>query len=300
MKQIFTLFYITFLCYSFSIHAQSFNHGDLKNAQILCNTAPVRIANLPDAGQDHQEMSISSCFPEGASESNTHWLRWTAANTAILNFSIVPLKSDDDIDFILIQLNDNNMNHTVLRCMGSGRRLGESIPNDEACSGATGLKLLADPVENADFGCSSGAGSFLSEIVLDQGKQYALLIHNYHSSDGVLIEFGGDIQFAPQPDLCTNVQNDEVISLSSGDLRFYDAFPNPAHDHVQVKVDLPEPSKGTCQLLDPHGRLLRAQTLDFQGGIQQINVSLEALPSGIFFLKIKLGDALHLTRIVKN
>jgi hypothetical protein len=276
-------------------HAQD-GHGDLSHAQYVCSTAPLAIPSLPGPGQDAGELSLAPCFPATAAETNSHWLRWRAANDGLLHFSIVPLQPGQDLDFVLFRLGGDGP--TPLRCMASGRRLGELVPDDLHCLGATGLRPAPGPLESAPPGCPPGADAFLDGLVLEPGAEYALLLHNHRAAGGAMIEFGGTAQFEPAGPGCAEVPSVDVPGLWLGQATFEQARPNPARDRVLVGVSLPEAVQGGWQLVDVRGRPLRNGDLRLAEGQHTLSVPLDGVPPGPVFLKVVLGDSAYLARIV--
>lgn len=167
---------------------------DCFSASILCDTTPFVVQAVTGAGVDPDE-ARNSCL--GIidfinSEDQSTWFKWEAANDGILEFVLTPLKADDDIDFVLYELPgglDDCENKIVLRCMAT------------ACLGPTGLSANSNEIEE-DANCDPGEDGFVSALLQDSGKAYALLINNFTSSGiGFAFEFGGTAEFAgPQVD----------------------------------------------------------------------------------------------------
>ena len=167
---------------------------DCNTASVLCDTTAFVVQTVTGAGQDPDE-ARNSCLgvlQDLNSEQQSTWFKWEAANDGMLEFTLTPLDSRDDIDFVVYELPgglDDCANKVVLRCMAT------------ACLGPTGLNLSStDDVE--DSNCDAGEDGFVRAVQMETGKAYALLVNNFTSSGvGFSFEFGGTAEFAgPIPD----------------------------------------------------------------------------------------------------
>jgi len=117
--------------------------ADCPTGQVLCNNGPMTVDFVSGEGLDANELSNvcgrTGCQP---TEYQSSWLKWKAATSGTLTFSITPLNPSDDIDFVLFELPnglDNCTGRVSLRCMSSGENIGQPISNWVACTGATGF-----------------------------------------------------------------------------------------------------------------------------------------------------------------
>ena len=166
---------------------------DCFSGSVLCDKSPFVVQFVTGGGIDPDE-AANSCIGGlfGDSEMQSTWFKWTAENNGTLTFTITPLKSNDDIDFVLYLL-PNGINDctdkTLIRCMAT------------ACEGPTGLNLTSTDLEE-DLNCDPGEDGFIKYIDMVAGESYALLINNFtESGTGFNIEFGGSGDFrGPVPE----------------------------------------------------------------------------------------------------
>ncbi len=164
---------------------------DCNTASYLCNKNPITKDTVNGSGVIQE--GYGSCidlFSYGP-ERNSAWYTWKAANSGTLTFTINPNFPEDDIDFVVYELLNNDCNNkTILRCEASG---------GYGCHGATGINLTStDTVEGA--GCGYGQDNFVKYIDMIAGRTYALLVNNWSMShvglnNGFTINFGGSGNF---------------------------------------------------------------------------------------------------------
>lgn len=80
----------------------------------------------------------------------------------------------------------------------------------------------------------------------------------------------------------------------------FEVYPNPATDQVFVSVNSTEEFEGRLQVTDITGQTMLSQTKTFYQGEQQINLNINSLPTGIYFLNIQTGKKLVSRKIVKK
>jgi len=186
--------------------------SDCPDAVILCDKSPFQVESLTTAGNDATELNG---FPGACltSEFNSSWYKWTCDQPGTLNFILTPNNyvpgfESDDIDFALFELPnglDDCANKELIRCMASGANgqngVTDPFPTWEICNGPTGLSPTDGDLSELP-GCQPGNNNFASEIVMEAGKSYALVVMNFSTSGlGFSIEFGGTGTFlGPEPD----------------------------------------------------------------------------------------------------
>lgn len=75
-------------------------------------------------------------------------------------------------------------------------------------------------------------------------------------------------------------------------------YPNPASNHMTIDFNLPEHmSNGTIELLDVNGRILISQKLD-DAATQPVTLDVHALSSGIYLLKVMIGETVMTQQVV--
>ena len=179
---------------------------DCQTAAILCDTSFFVVDRVVGAGQviDEARNTCLGAIEQISSESQSTWFKWEAGNDGLLEFTLTPLNTNDDIDFVLFELPDgidNCDNKMVVRCNGT------------ACLGSTGLRAGSTDLEE-DFDCNPGEDGFLAPLQMTTGKAYALLVNNFDNSGvGFSFEFGGtgllagpipDFQLDPNVDISCN------------------------------------------------------------------------------------------------
>jgi SprB repeat/CHU_C Type IX secretion signal domain len=173
--------------------------SDCPTASLLCDKSPFVVRSVTGAGRNTREMDDAECFRGGAAsnlESNSTWFAWTCSRSGPLEFTLTPLNSLDDLDFVLYELPNGVRNcngKRVLRCMASGETQGQ---NSDRCLGPTGLRS-GDSDTEAPSGCpASTRDAFLAPFNMVAGRSYALVINNFTSTgNGFSIEFGGTGEF---------------------------------------------------------------------------------------------------------
>ena len=182
--------------------------GDCSTAVVLCDKSPITIPFVNGVGLNANEVNGSSC--DNASgcrfvEQSSTWYKWTCKDPGTLGFVLTPLNPDDDLDFILFELPnslDDCNNKRELRCMFSGENVGSPMSEWQACTGPTGIRK-GETSTGESCGCSPGDNNFVSEIEMEAGKSYALVINNFtESGSGFTLEFTGTGTFlGPNADI---------------------------------------------------------------------------------------------------
>ncbi len=279
--------------------------GDCPGAYLLCDhTKTIQIAQVPDAGRNDREIAATRCADWPFPESNVAWFKWEIAKGGALAFTLLPLRADDDLDFVLYRLDgplDDCDQRTEQRCMYAGANPG-ARESDRPCTGATGLAGYAgDQGEN--IGCKPGADNFLAPIETKAGERYALFVNNFRSAGGFLLEFSGDCAFKNLGPGCNALVSDPAF-LRTGDgapWHFSPAYPNPAANRVSVDIDALDSAEGEWQLIDAKGALLQTQPVSLRPGKNRVDAKLDALAPGVYFLRIRLGEtAAYLGRFYKG
>lgn len=213
MKKIVSLFLHLGLFLSFS-NAQD-HFSDCEGAIILCEKADLVVKKFFGTGQEISEVGFSSCS-ERLKEQNSIWLKWQVEKSGLIEFTITPLKSDDDIDFILYRLDDLILNCTKkseVRCMASGGNIGGLNDRETQCLGRTGLMRTASDIRESE-GCNIGHDNYLSAIDVEQGQNYILYINNYTSNNGFKLEWDGEATFTKPAEIELPMDNETKMSKS--------------------------------------------------------------------------------------
>lgn len=277
------------------------SYGDCSNAQVLCDKMPVVLQTLPDAGADDHEVGATTCLTENFPETNSAWFKWTIEKAGTLEFTILPLDEHDDIDFVVYHLPGSLQNcagKQELRCMLAGQILGEGSPADQACTGATGLTAGADYFSEGR-GCSDGASNFLAPLDVVPGESYLLLVNNFRSSLGFMLEFGGTCTFRPVPGFCATTEV-PVLHNFSKQIVVSGVQPNPTVGDASIHLQASEAFSGTMILADVHGRVLESRPIEVLPGDNVVTLAAASLSQGVYFVKLRLGDRVYLSRFYKG
>lgn len=91
-----------------------------------------------------------------------------------------------------------------------------------------------------------------------------------------------------------DVSTDEADALTE-----LEAFPNPTSGGLTLRLALPSPTEVSVRLFDVNGRLLTRREM---GTVTEINESLPLgeVPPGMYFLRVRAGEAIRTLRIVRN
>lgn len=192
--------------------------SDLEIASVLCDKSKFVIQQVVGTGNDNDEaegtcLDVQSFFgPVTTSEQSSTWFTWIAANDGTLEFTIDPLKADDDIDFVVYEL-PNGLNNSegkiALRCMAT------------ACEGPTGLSVNStDDTEDSD--CDPGEDGFVRALDMKEGVAYGVLINNFsESGNGFSMEFGGTGEFqGPEPQIDAIINSDNNVICAGEEITF--------------------------------------------------------------------------------
>ncbi|MEQ8702564.1 MAG: gliding motility-associated C-terminal domain-containing protein [Phaeodactylibacter sp.] len=162
--------------------------SDCPDAAILCNQDPFVIPQVLSGGNDPSEADDAGCLNIAGLpvETFSTWFVWTAAEDGSLTFSLTPINATDDLDFVLYEFPNGPgdcSGKTVLRCMAS------------SCFGPTGLNESALDISEPP-GCGPGQDNFLSEIQMEAGVTYGLMVNNFSQTTiGFEVAFGGTGSF---------------------------------------------------------------------------------------------------------
>ncbi|MBL7774461.1 MAG: T9SS type A sorting domain-containing protein, partial [Saprospiraceae bacterium] len=283
------------------LHSQS-SPIDCAHATILCNKEAVVVSALENPGQQGAKASAETCQGETFPTTNFTWFKWTVESAGTLEFTLLPLNEHDDLDFVLYRLPgglERCAGKTAERCMLAGEMLGADTPDEQACTGATGLLATAAGTTGTS-GCAGGSGNFLAALEVEAGVSYALVVNNFRATGGFLLEFGGSCRFEKTAEPCRTSELPVLHNLSDGRLRVSPVFPNPATEQIALELDSPAAATGSAWLIDAQGRLVEDRPIALPAGASQLRFEVAALQQGVYFVKIRLGEQVHLSRFYKH
>lgn len=281
---------------AFQLSAQF--HNDCANALIICNKQPIVVDSLYGAGADLQELNEATCFLNGGipgTESNSFWVKFTAAQAGDLYFLITPEKANDDFDFVLFQLKNGGVcgQKQMLRCMAAGESVGSS---SAACLGPTGLMPGETDIEE-DAGCSeSDDNNFLAPVALATDFTYVLCIQNFSSKNGFRIEFCGTALLGCETEICSTIA--VASPPEQPGFQLLHLFPNPvsagfinlefASDHVEQLV---------YTLVNTLGQAVQRSSFLLPQGQSTLTIPVNDLAPGAYWLQM-VGEHSIMTRQV--
>lgn len=188
-------FFLLFVWATNFLVAQS-AYSDCSSALIICSKGTYLLDELSGGGTDLQEVNDNTCLGQNFTEKNSSWIKWEVGEPGFLEFKITPLDLNSDIDFVLYQIEKGGTECTdekqkkAVRCIASGRNLGDLVDSYKPCLGPTGIRKEARDVEEFK-GCVASDDNFAAPIHVVAGESYALFIHNNSDEKGVLFEIEG-------------------------------------------------------------------------------------------------------------
>ncbi|MCF8424748.1 MAG: hypothetical protein K9H41_10420, partial [Bacteroidia bacterium] len=179
--------------------------ADCGGASTLCNKNSLSVSGLNGGGVNSNEPTGTCVAIAGQNaENNSAWYTWTCGTSGTLLFDIIPSNPNDDVDFVLYQLNTTNPcgPRTTLRC------------NASAClnaNGSTGLNATDFDITE-DVNCDPGENAYCQQVNMVAGTSYALLINNSTTpASGITLNWGGTGTFTgPNPNI---VASDTTICV---------------------------------------------------------------------------------------
>lgn len=192
MKQLILTFLINLILINFTI-AQSISFSDCVSTLTPCASTFV-IDKLADFGNKLDKLGNSPCISSEENETNSLWIQFNINKSGSFAFDLIPLKSNDDIDFIVYKKKSTCEDLSSLRCMASGQNLGTIYNNSNTCANKTGLSPSSKD-ENEPSGCFGLADNYLSSFEAQRGDNYIVFINNYKSDNGVEFKFTGSAEF---------------------------------------------------------------------------------------------------------
>jgi hypothetical protein len=300
MNKIFFLLF--FYASSLSIQAQN-SESDRSSARVLCSMQPCAVQSLAGFGLFNNEISSSNCLDKPFPETNSIWFTWAIDQTGELAFTLLPVVSSDDVDFILYKIVENGDLKTTLtevRCMTSGKILGSNDGETNLCTGATGLSSTSFD-NNESPGCSASQDNFLQQLHVNQGEQYLLFVNNYKSCNGFILEFSGTCSFTEQNGKCNEITSSlPYIPSLNGNIKFSQVYPNPVTDELILNVSSASEIDGIIQIIDIRGTIVKTQSATFLNGENTIRIPVDDIQSGVWFIKATSGPSSCISRFYRG
>ena len=272
-------------------------HSDCASALLICDQQTIHVDTLYGSGNDKTELNEASCFLNGAPgnvEANSCWIRFAAAQSGSLFFTITPNMPDDDVDFVLFQLEDssNCQPRQLLRCMAAGDYIGSGSPSP--CGGPTGL-LPGETDTLEDAGCTDpDDNNFLAPVDLLAGETYLLCVQNFTDLNGFSVEFFGTALLGCDT---SNVLTATYTPLQPA-YRLHRLYPNPVSAAaITLDMETEEATVMQFTLVNALGQPVRQVQRSIPAGRHGQEVPVENLPDGAYWLHITDGRA-SITRLI--
>lgn len=151
-----------------------------------------------------------------------------------------------------------------------------------------------------DFGDGTTSNDPLALHTYSEAGTYTVSLTTT-SADGCTNTFsatltldGEDDGFTSNPVFSLISSTEEVATLQA--LR---AAPNPTIDRTIISWEVDQPSVGQWSLLDMNGRVLQQQSLRTPAGLQQVELSMEQLPAGIYLFRLETATGQQTIRLSK-
>lgn len=76
-------------------------------------------------------------------------------------------------------------------------------------------------------------------------------------------------------------------------------FPNPVHDQLTIRINNDQTGTMLVQLTDAYGAIRGAYNFSKTAGFTQVNLSTANLTSGVYFVRIQIGNRSEIRKIIK-
>lgn len=92
---------------------------------------------------------------------------------------------------------------------------------------------------------------------------------------------------------------DASINFDTPEALMVTAFPNPATDHLTVRIETPQDAQGDLTMYDLAGKIVRQMTQDhsFSAGTHELELSISDLPTGTYLLRWTGGGHITTTKV---
>lgn len=269
-------------------------HADCASALEICNKQTLHLA-AAGAGNDPTELNNATCFLNGVPvgvESNSVWIRFTAAQGGSLWFIIRPDTPSIDLDFVVFRLPAGDCaNKELLRCMAAG-----DFQFPSSCMGPTGL-LPGQTDISEDAGCTDpDDDNFLAPLELQAGETCVLAINNFTSVlDSFTVEFCGSALLGCETEICNTLLN---ATDDQPEIQAFHVYPNPTTTGtMQVEWKLSKPERVTSTLYNAVGAPIRTVAGDFPSGTNAVSFETAGLPAGLYVLTLDNGHSVQSKRV---
>ena len=270
-----------------TIHGQS---QDCFTSTKLCEKGTFHYLDMKGIGSVDESKEFLLCSKD-FKEKNSYWLRWSILKEGNLTFVLDPINADDDLDFVLYKLRSDCDDLEELRCMSSGRTIGNGTRSGQPCEGKTGLSF--ESVDEFELsGCKFNDDNYLKFLQAEEGEEYILFVNNFTSPKGFSISLEGTAEFRKY-DECFNLESDDHVNI-------LEVFPNPALDEISVIYNKAYSNPIDIQILDIQGQIVWSKQSMSTPLEQRENIDVQDLLPGTYLVRINQGEFSSTRRFIKQ
>ncbi|QNR22860.1 Omp28-related outer membrane protein [Croceimicrobium hydrocarbonivorans] len=128
-------------------------------------------------------------------------------------------------------------------------------------------------------------------------------ISSYDGSAELMVQFIGTSNYGNNL-FVDNIQfyNNTYVGLNENNLvEAFQLYPNPAQDQFNIDLNLSSDAKVEIKVLDITGReLLQVANSQLSSGETKLNVSVEALPAGTYFIELNVDGTKYTEKLMVN
>ncbi len=227
--------------------------NDCNHATIVCNKDALSVGTFNGPGSNTTEANLGCFATATAGESNSNWLTFTCKTSGTLDFDINGAKTDDDIDWMFMEIPARRdcSTKTVLSCNLASCDINGSGSQSSGAPRKTGIRpgestaSLNDgstATANSELGgCTGKQNGYNDELNIVAGKSYVLFINNDVASTGFSVTWTGSSTFVgPESKITvdkTSICVGESVSVNG----------STSLDYTTFKWDLPSVASPASQ-----------------------------------------------------
>ena len=124
----------------------------------------------------------------------------------------------------------------------------------------------------------------------------AQLTSNSHWFSWVLLNFGNvpDLEIKVCGELTdVSVKENQLNSATSSYI-----FPNPTKNNATLNINLENTAKVQIEVMNTVGQIVKSTKVDGQMGVNNINIELNGLSTGIYLVNIKIDNATSTKKLI--
>ena len=163
--------------------------------------------------------------------------------------------------------------------------------------------LVAKTLSDADGHYWFDAQNIKGGLLPETNYQIRVNEKRYDFTTGRVGQNREDLDIGLPCSECTKIVGlDTKTLVESEDTEGLAVFPNPAQKYIQVqmKADVPNETTTLIELIDLTGRPLKQQSGVFRNGQLQATVSIQDLPTGTFFVRLKTNGKANSKAVIKQ